>query len=151
MWCMRSAWVVALSKASGTVAPVDQEQTRRGPRRPFSVIAQPSGAACNLDCSYCFFLSKEVLWEGRAQAMTAQTLRAWLVNCLDAQPDRPVTIGWQGGAPPLRGLDFFVEAGRLANELKRPGQQLQHAIQTMRRCWTTRGVSSWPGRSSWSG
>ncbi len=99
-------------------------------RRPFSLITKPTGAACNLDCSYCFFLSKEVLWESKAQAMSSETLRAWLVNYLDAQPDGPVTIGWQGGEPTLRGLDFFVEAVQLAKELKRPGQQVQHAIQT---------------------
>lgn len=101
-----------------------------GPRRPFSLIAKPTGAACNLDCSYCFFLSKEVLWESKAQAMTDDTLRAWLANFLDAQPDGPVTVGWQGGEPTLRGLAFFEDAVALAQRLKRPGQQVQHAIQT---------------------
>lgn len=101
-----------------------------GPRRPFSLIAKPTGAACNLDCSYCFFLSKEVLWESKAQAMTDDTLRAWLANFLDAQPDGPVTVGWQGGQPTLRGLAFFEDAVALAQRLKRPGQQVQHAIQT---------------------
>ena len=27
-------------------------------RLPLSVVAKPTGAACNLDCQYCFFLSK---------------------------------------------------------------------------------------------
>lgn len=94
------------------------------------MIAKPTGAACNLDCSYCFFLSKEVLWESKAQAMPEETLRAWLSNYLDAQPDGQVTVGWQGGEPTLRGLDFFVDAVRIANELRRPRQQVQHAIQT---------------------
>lgn len=102
----------------------------RGLRRPFSLIAKPTGAACNLDCPYCFFLSKEVLWESKAQAMTEDVLRAWLVNYLNAQPDGPVTVGWQGGEPTLRGLDFFRDAVRIANEVKRPRQQVQHAIQT---------------------
>ena len=102
----------------------------RGPRRPFSLIAKPTGAACNLDCSYCFFLSKEALWDARSQAMTGETPRAWLVNYLQAQPDGQVTIGWQGGEPTMRGLDFFREAVAVADELKRPRQVIQHAIQT---------------------
>ncbi len=97
---------------------------------PFTLITKPTGAACNLDCSYCFFLSKEVLWESKAQRMTQETLRAYLTNYLDAQPDGPVTVGWQGGEPTLRGVDFFREAVRLGKELARPGQQVQHAIQT---------------------
>jgi uncharacterized protein len=26
----------------------------------FHLLAKPTGAVCNLDCSYCFFLSKEI-------------------------------------------------------------------------------------------
>ena len=28
----------------------------------FHLLAKPTGAICNLDCAYCFFLSKEVLY-----------------------------------------------------------------------------------------
>ena len=30
----------------------------------FHLLAKPTGAVCNLDCSYCFFLSKEMLYPG---------------------------------------------------------------------------------------
>jgi len=30
----------------------------------FHVMAKPTGAICNLDCKYCFFLSKEALYPG---------------------------------------------------------------------------------------
>ena len=30
----------------------------------FHVMAKPTGATCNLDCDYCFFLSKEMLYPG---------------------------------------------------------------------------------------
>lgn len=37
----------------------------RGPRgRTFHLLAKPTGAVCNLDCAYCFFLSKEMLYPG---------------------------------------------------------------------------------------
>ncbi|HEX2857203.1 MAG TPA: anaerobic sulfatase maturase [Propionibacteriaceae bacterium] len=107
---------------AGSVAPYE--------RRPFALMAKPTGAACNLDCSYCFFLSKEVLWDDSDQRMSHDTLQAYLASYLDAQPDGPVTISWQGGEPTLRGLDFFRGAVRLANQLARPRQQIEHAIQT---------------------
>ena len=28
----------------------------------FHILAKPTGAICNLDCKYCFFLSKELLY-----------------------------------------------------------------------------------------
>ncbi|MHB1010439.1 MAG: anaerobic sulfatase maturase [Propionibacteriaceae bacterium] len=93
-------------------------------------MTKPTGAACNLDCSYCFFLSKEVLWGESDQRMTHETLRTYLSGYLAAQPDGPVTVAWQGGEPTLRGLGFFREAVRLTDELARPGQVVEHAIQT---------------------
>jgi uncharacterized protein len=103
---------------------------RRPARLPFSLITKPTGAACNLDCSYCFFLSKEVLWGHESQRMSAETLDRFVASYLDAQPDGEVTIGWQGGEPTMRGLPFFHEAVRLAELYRRPGQTVQHAIQT---------------------
>ena len=29
--------------------------------RPFHVMTKPTGAVCNLDCTYCFYLAKEEL------------------------------------------------------------------------------------------
>lgn len=99
-------------------------------RLPFSVIAKPTGAACNLDCSYCFFLSKELLYDHAGQRMSGAALRAYLANYLDAQPDGEVVVAWQGGEPTMRGLAFFREAVRLTEELRRPRQRVTHSLQT---------------------
>jgi len=32
--------------------------------RRFHVMAKPAGSACNLDCTYCFYLSKQALPDG---------------------------------------------------------------------------------------
>lgn len=98
--------------------------------RPFTVVAKPTGAACNLDCSYCFFLSKETLWDSSQQRMTSEALTIYLTRFLEAQPDGLVSLCWQGGEPTLRGLGFFREVARLANELKRPTQTVQQTFQT---------------------
>ena len=30
----------------------------------FHIMTKPRGAICNLDCKYCYFLSKEMLYPG---------------------------------------------------------------------------------------
>jgi uncharacterized protein len=99
-------------------------------RLPFSVLAKPTGAACNLDCSYCFFLSKELLYDHDSQRMSEEGLETYLTNLFDSAPDGSVEVAWQGGEPTMRGLAFFRRAVALAERLRRPGQQPQHAIQT---------------------
>ncbi|MDY5589393.1 MAG: anaerobic sulfatase maturase [Arcanobacterium sp.] len=97
---------------------------------PLSVVTKPTGSACNLDCAYCFFLSKELLYNQQKQRMSEQTLRTYIHNFLDTHPDGDVTLLWQGGEPTLRGIDFFQKAVEIAEELRRPHQQVHHAIQT---------------------
>ncbi|WP_407343352.1 anaerobic sulfatase maturase [Pengzhenrongella phosphoraccumulans] len=96
----------------------------------FSVVAKPNGAACNLDCSYCFFLSKELLYDDARQRMSEEVLRDYVRTFLSNQPDGEVTLAWQGGEPTMRGLEFFELAVRLGHEYARAEQQVVHTIQT---------------------
>lgn len=98
--------------------------------RPFHLLAKPTGPICNLDCEYCFFLSKEALYPGDRFRMTDGVLEAYIRQLLESQPDGEVNVAWQGGEPTLMGLDFFRSAVALAERLRRPGQQLLHTIQT---------------------
>ena len=99
-------------------------------RRPFHLLAKPTGAVCNLDCTYCFFLSKDALYPGESMRMRDDVLVAYLTQMLAAQPDGPVNVAWQGGEPTLMGVAFFERALALAESLARPGQQLEHSMQT---------------------
>lgn len=100
------------------------------PRLPFSALAKPMGAACNLDCTYCFFLSKELLYDHDSQRMGDDLLRRYVSDFLDSQPDGDVTFEWQGGEPTLRGLPFFRRVVELAEQYRRPGQRVGQALQT---------------------
>ncbi|MDO5678622.1 MAG: anaerobic sulfatase maturase [Propionibacteriaceae bacterium] len=97
---------------------------------PFSVVTKPTGAACNLDCTYCFFLSKELLYDEAGQRMTEEQLETYVREFLAGQPDGEVTMAWQGGEPTMRGLAFFRRAVELTKQYKRPGQQVLQTIQT---------------------
>ena len=45
----------------------------------FHLLAKPAGAACNLSCKYCFFLSKENLYaERESPLMDEATLDSYI-------------------------------------------------------------------------
>ncbi len=97
----------------------------------FHLLAKPTGAQCNLDCDYCFFLSKEILYPDSRFRMTDETLESYLRQLIEAHARVPeVTIAWQGGEPTLMGLDFFRKSVELAQKYLGPGQRALHTIQT---------------------
>ncbi|MEZ5267477.1 MAG: hypothetical protein R2789_02525 [Microthrixaceae bacterium] len=64
-------------------------------------MAKPSGAICNLDCTYCFFLSKEMLYPGDRFRMADQTLENYVRQTLEAHGPGEVVLAFQGGEPTL--------------------------------------------------
>jgi uncharacterized protein len=94
------------------------------------VMAKPTGAVCNLDCRYCFFLSKDTLYPGSSFRMADDVMEAYIRQVLESQRAPHVTIAWQGGEPTLMGLEFFRKANTLARKYLRPGTGLEHTIQT---------------------
>jgi uncharacterized protein len=102
----------------------------RGAPPAFHVLIKPTGAICNLDCKYCFFLSKEMLYPGSRFQMAEDLLAIYLKQLLESHRAPEVDVAWQGGEPTLMGLDFFRRSVDLVNQLKRPGQKVQYTIQT---------------------
>jgi uncharacterized protein len=96
----------------------------------FHVMTKPRGAICNLDCDYCYFLSKEMLYEGSRFRMALNLLEDYTRQYIEAQRVNQVTFTWQGGEPTLMGLDFFRKALELQQKYRRPGMVVQNSIQT---------------------
>ena len=96
----------------------------------FHLLAKPTGATCNIDCTYCFFLSKDALYPNEKTRMSADTLEAYISQLLESHRTPQVTVAWQGGEPTLMGLDFFRRSVELVEQYRRPGQVVQHTIQT---------------------
>ncbi|MDP9270344.1 MAG: anaerobic sulfatase maturase [Chloroflexota bacterium] len=96
----------------------------------FHLLAKPTGAVCNLDCTYCFFLSKEALYPGSPFRMDDATLEAYIRQLIEAHRTPEVTIAWQGGEPTLMGIDFYRRAAELAEQHRKAGQRVQHTMQT---------------------
>jgi uncharacterized protein len=105
--------------------------TASGAPPAFHLLAKPTGAVCNLDCAYCFFLSKEMLYPGSRFRMGEELLDLYVRQLIEAHARSPeVVIAWQGGEPTLMGLDFFRRSVELVQQHLRPYQQAAYTIQT---------------------
>jgi uncharacterized protein len=104
----------------------------RPPNAPpaFHLLAKPTGAACNLDCAYCFFLDKEVLYPGSKFRMSESLLEQYIRQLIESHQMDEVNIAWQGGEPTLMGLDFYRRVMVLAEKYRRPGTRFLHTLQT---------------------
>src|SRR5579859_1572722 len=80
------------------------ENRRIIPPPSFSIMTKPRGAICNLDCDYCYFLSKEMLYKGSRFRMALDLLEEYTRQYIEAQRVNEVTFTWQGGEPTLMGL-----------------------------------------------
>ena len=96
----------------------------------FHLLAKPSGSTCNIDCTYCFFLSKEALYPNDKSRMSEATLEAYIRQLLESHRTPQVTVAWQGGEPTLMKLEFFKRSVELVEQYRRPGQSVLHTFQT---------------------
>ena len=96
----------------------------------YHLLTKPTGSVCNLDCTYCFFLSKEMLYPGSRFRMADEMLETYIKQLLESHRTPEVTVAWQGGEPTLMGLDFFKRTVELVDQYKKPNQQISYSIQT---------------------
>ncbi len=94
------------------------------------VLAKPTGAICNLNCSYCFFLDKKSLYPGSRFRMSDEVLRSYIRQLIESHGAGRVTVSWQGGEPTLMGVDFFRRAVEYRNKYAMPGMAFENTMQT---------------------
>src|ERR1700738_1944698 len=92
----------------------------------FHVMLKPRGAICNLDCAYCYYLAKELMYAGSRFRMASDLLEEYTRQYIEAQRVPEVTFAWQGGEPTLMGLDFFLLAMEFQQKYQRPGMRIQN-------------------------
>ncbi len=112
------------------LSPLNEDDVPADGPPGFHLLAKPSGSTCNIDCTYCFFLSKEALYPDDKHRMSEATLEAYLRQLLEAHRAPEVTVAWQGGEPTLMKLEFFRRSIELVEKYRRPGQIVQHTFQT---------------------
>jgi uncharacterized protein len=93
-------------------------------------MLKPRGAICNLDCAYCYYLSKERLYPGSRFRMASELLETYTRQYIEAQRVPEVTFVWQGGEPTLMGLDFFRLVVEFQQEYRQQSVRIHNALQT---------------------
>jgi uncharacterized protein len=97
----------------------------------FHTMTKPSGAQCNLDCAYCFYLHKEeLLQQSQVPRMSDAFLESHIHQYIEAQTGDEVVFTWQGGEPTLMGLDFFQRVVGIQKKYKKAGQRIENDLQT---------------------
>jgi uncharacterized protein len=100
-------------------------------QRRFHVMAKPGGSSCNLDCKYCYYLSKESLPNGPGVGrMSEEVLERFIQQYIEGVTGNEVVFSWQGGEPTLLGLNFFNKVVEIENKYARPGQVILNDLQT---------------------
>jgi hypothetical protein len=100
-------------------------------RRRFHVMVKAAGSACNLDCTYCFYLSKQTLTGGPGGGhMDDEVIERFVRDYIVSVTGDEVVFSWQGGEPTLLGLDFFRKVVALQRKHAKAGQRFENDLQT---------------------
>ncbi|MRR59002.1 MAG: anaerobic sulfatase maturase [Deltaproteobacteria bacterium] len=116
-----------MDSATTAKAPV----FRGKPVRRVHVMVKPTGALCNLDCTYCYYLSKqELLGKPASWRISDQLLEEFIRQYFDSQNCKVVVFSWQGGEPTLLGLEFFRKVVELEKKYCPPHVRCENDLQT---------------------
>jgi len=92
---------------------------------------KPSGAECNIDCDYCFYLHKtDLLKHDEHARMSDSHLEQHIRQYIEAQTGEQVVFSWQGGEPTLMSLPFYQKVVDLQAKYAKPGQRIENDLQT---------------------
>lgn len=97
--------------------------------RPMYVMAKPVGAACNLQCGYCYYLEKSRLYDASSQMMSDEMLDLFIREYIHSQTTLEVLFTWHGGEPLLRPISFYERALELQQKYA-DGRKVANCIQT---------------------
>ena len=102
-----------------------------GTRPRFHAMVKPTGAICNLDCTYCYYLHKEqLLGSDRKFRISDEILETHIRQYIEGQRGEEVVFSWQGGEPTLLGVGFFQKVVALEKKYQRPNQRIENDLQT---------------------
>ncbi|MGB8957391.1 MAG: anaerobic sulfatase maturase, partial [Candidatus Aminicenantales bacterium] len=94
-------------------------------------FVKPAGAACNLACSYCYYLDKGPAGPTAAPSrMPEAILESYVAQHIAASPDEIVRFSWHGGEPTVLGLDYLRGIVDIERRLCPPGRTIANGLQT---------------------
>ena len=111
-----------LDAGKGILAP--------GVVRYLHTTIKPVGAACNLDCTYCYYLGKKSLLKQNKGRISNELLEKFIADYIKSQDVEEIVFTWHGGEPTLLGIDFFRTAVEFQKKHTPPGRRVSNDIQT---------------------
>ncbi len=114
-----------------TASAIPMHLFRGKPVQRVHVMVKPTGALCNLDCDYCYYLSKqELLGKPEEWRISDEVLESFIRQYFEAHNFKEVVFSWQGGEPTLLGLDFFRKVVALEKKYCPPHVHCENDLQT---------------------
>lgn len=101
---------------------------------PVNVLIKPASSACNMSCSYCFYRDVSHHREHSFEGMLTIPQMEQVITAAMEFAEGSCTFAFQGGEPPLAGLDFFRKVVLLQKRLCKPDVRIFNAIQTNGLC-----------------
>ena len=94
-------------------------------------MVKPTGPICNLNCDYCYYLSKQhLLNKTNGWRMSDEVLESFIRQYIEDQNYQEVVFSWQGGEPTLLGLDFFKRVVALEKKYCPSHMRCENDLQT---------------------
>ncbi|WP_264875727.1 anaerobic sulfatase maturase [Vibrio agarivorans] len=112
---------------------LDSQNFNSKPIKRTHVMAKPIGAACNIDCTYCYYLSKQDLLEykqGCTPTLQGDSLETYIRTYIESHNAPEIIFSWQGGEPTLLGLDYFKNVVALQDKYRPEGVIIKNDLQT---------------------
>ena len=94
-------------------------------------MIKATGPVCNLNCDYCYYLSKSsLLSTDCAWRISDEILENFIRQYIEQQNAKQIVFSWQGGEPSLIGLDFFRKVVELQKKYAAPHVRIENDLQT---------------------
>jgi uncharacterized protein len=111
-----------LDAGKGKLAP--------GVTRCLHATVKPGGSACNLNCTYCYYLGKEGLLNQKNGRLPNDLLERFIVDYISSQDVEEIFFTWHGGEPTLLGLEYFRTVVELQKKHTPVGRRVSNDLQT---------------------
>jgi uncharacterized protein len=96
----------------------------------FHTMVKPTGALCNLNCDYCFYLEKEHQFpKNNPFVMSDEVMEQFIRGTILGHSTPTVAFAWQGGEPTLLGIDFFRKVVAYQEKYRR-NMRIENGFQT---------------------
>jgi uncharacterized protein len=99
----------------------------------FEIMTKPIGPKCNIDCDYCYYLSKEDLLDYKndcSPQIELDDLEHYIKSYIEQQNFPEIVFHWQGGEPTLLGVNYFREVVKLQKKYCPENVTIHNNLQT---------------------